>query len=124
MDAGIAGGPLLERQARGVAERPYAASPATETNGPWGLSMTQITLPREVVEQLVDCPASDYERMYDLKKQLRKALANAEPTGFSLTKTSTSTVPRTVESIFEAMDKEVAAGRLVRTGPFEWTRTP
>ena len=52
----------------------------------------------------------------------RAALANAEPKKFSLTNTSTSTVPRTIESFFEAMDKEVAAGRLVRTGPMEWTK--
>ena len=49
-------------------------------------------------------------------------LEKQEPTGFSLTKISTSTVPRTVESIFEAMDKEVAAGRVVRTGPMEWRK--
>ena len=52
----------------------------------------------------------------------RAALANAEPTGFSLTNTSISDTSRTIESFFEAMDKEVAAGRLVRTGPMEWTK--
>ena len=52
----------------------------------------------------------------------RAALANAEPKKFSLTNTSTGTLPQRVESIFEAMDKEVAAGRLVRTGPMEWTK--
>ena len=50
----------------------------------------------------------------------RAALANAEPKKFSVTNTSTGTLPQRVESIFETMDKEVAAGRLVRTGPFEW----
>ncbi len=52
----------------------------------------------------------------------RAALTNAEPTGFSLTNTSISDTSRTIESFFEAMDKEVAAGRLVRTGPMEWTK--
>ena len=52
----------------------------------------------------------------------RAALANAEPTGFSLTNTSISDTSRTIESFFEAMDKEVAAGRLVRTGPMEWRK--
>ena len=52
----------------------------------------------------------------------RAALSNAEPTGFSLTNTSISDTSRTIESFFEAMDKEVAAGRLVRTGPMEWTK--
>ena len=41
--------------------------------------MTQVLIDRATLEQLVDCPASDYERMYALKKQLRAALANAEP---------------------------------------------
>ena len=52
----------------------------------------------------------------------RAALANAEPKKFSLTNTSTGTLPQRVESIFETMDKEVAAGRLVRTGPMEWRK--
>ena len=98
----------------------------------------QITLPREVVEQLVDALEKSVGAMQGLyggwrcTQELkmanlaitagRAALDNAEPTGFSLTKTSTSTVPRTVESMFEAMDKEVAAGRVVRTGPMEWRK--
>lgn len=52
----------------------------------------------------------------------RAALSNAEPKKFSLTNTSTGTLPQRVESIFEAVDKEVAAGRLVRTGPMEWRK--
>ena len=44
--------------------------------------MTQVLIDRATLEQLVDCPASDYERMYALKKQLRAALANAEPAGW------------------------------------------
>ena len=40
--------------------------------------MTQVLIDRATLEQLVDCPASDYERMYALTKQLRAALAGAE----------------------------------------------
>lgn len=40
--------------------------------------MTQLLIDRATLEQLVDCPASDYERMYALKKQLRAALGNAK----------------------------------------------
>jgi hypothetical protein len=50
------------------------------------------------------------------------ALANAEPKKISLTNTATGSLPQRIESIFEAMDKEVAAGRLVRTGPLEWRK--
>ena len=52
----------------------------------------------------------------------RAALANAEPTGFSLTNTATGSLTQRIESIFETVDKEVAAGRLVRTGPLEWSK--
>lgn len=52
----------------------------------------------------------------------RAAIANAEPKKFSVTNTATGSLPQRVESIFEAMDKEVAAGRLVRTGPMEWRK--
>jgi len=62
------------------------------------------------------------EGFHEAAEALRAALANAEPTGFSLTNTSISDTSRTIESFFEAMDKEVAAGRLVRTGPMEWTK--
>ena len=62
------------------------------------------------------------EGLHKSTEALRAALANAEPTGFSLTNTSISDTSRTIESFFEAMDKEVAAGRLVRTGPMEWTK--
>ncbi|MCV5968898.1 hypothetical protein, partial [Lactococcus petauri] len=48
---------------------------------------------------------------------LRAAITNAEPKKISLTNTATGSLPQRIESIFEAMDKEVAAGRLVRTGP-------
>jgi len=62
------------------------------------------------------------EGFHEAAEALRAALANAEPTKFSLTNTSTGTLPQRVESIFEAMDKEVAAGRLVRTAPMEWSK--
>lgn len=40
--------------------------------------MTQVLIDRATLEQLVDCPASDYERMYALKKQLHAALGNVK----------------------------------------------
>ena len=114
--------------------------------------MTQLLIDRATLEQMVDAlensiddvrtyladaeQLAGYQR-YDrriaaYKAQVgaheaaitagRAALANAEPTGFSLTNTSISDTSRTIESFFEAMDKEVAAGRLVRTGPMEWTK--
>ena len=52
----------------------------------------------------------------------RAALANAEPKKFSLTNTATGSLTQRIESIFETVDKEVAAGRLVRTGPLEWSK--
>ena len=110
-----------------------------------------VTIDRATLEQLVgaledsiDCARHEYETYWGhglptrkaqidrMKESLdqheasitagRAALANAEPTGFSLTNTSISDTSRTIESFFEAMDKEVASGRLVRTGPMEWTK--
>ena len=102
--------------------------------------MTQlIAIDRATLEQLV-AALNEVDQHVDLKRydtapnevlfdvvmeamvKGRAALANAEPTGFSLTNTSISDTSRTIESFFEAMDKEVAAGRLVRTGPMEWTK--
>ena len=101
--------------------------------------MTQVLIDRATLEQLLEdvlqinremgkggaaCDISN--RAYPPIKRsldaLRAALANAEPTGFRLTNTSISDTSRTIESFFEAMDKEVAAGRLVRTGPMEWSK--
>jgi len=90
--------------------------------------MTQVLIDRATLEQLVaalEMPCDrwstvQFEIAADAIKAGRAALANAEPKKFSVTNTSTGTLPQRVESIFETMDKEVAAGRLVRTGPFEW----
>ena len=92
--------------------------------------MTHVLIDRATLEQLVaalEMPCDrwstvQFEIAADAIKAGRAALANAEPTGFSLTNTSISDTSRTIESFFEAMDKEVAAGRLVRTGPMEWTK--
>ena len=100
--------------------------------------MTQLLIDRATLEQLIEsletCSPGDYSTGYVIHPSFdakavdaaitagRAALANAEPTGFSLTNTSISDTSRTIESFFEAMDKEVAAGRLVRTGPMEWTK--
>ena len=94
--------------------------------------MTQVLIDRatlemtlKVLEETTGLPstgASSFDNRIMSIRALRAALANAEPTGFSLTNTSISDTSRTIESFFEAMDKEVAAGRLVRTGPMEWTK--
>ena len=101
--------------------------------------MTQVLIDRATLEQLV-AALNEVDQHVDLKRydtapnevlfdvvmeamvKGRAALANAEPKKFSLTNTSTGTLPQRVESIFETMDKEVAAGRLVRTGPMEWRK--
>ena len=92
--------------------------------------MTQVLIDRATLEQLVGAlegvrlctPPAQRPMVREAITAGRAALANAEPTGFSLTNTSISDTSRTIESFFEAMDKEVAAGRLVRTGPMEWTK--
>ena len=113
--------------------------------------MTQVLIDRATLEQIVaaledsiDCVRHEYETYWghglptrkaqidSMKESLdqhesaitagRAALANAEPKKFSLTNTSTGSLTQRIESIFETVDKEVAAGRLVRTGPMEWTK--
>lgn len=92
-------------------------------------TLEQLVVALNEVDQHVDLKRYDTapnEVLFDVVMEAitagRAALANAEPTGFSLTNTSISDTSRTIESFFEAMDKEVAAGRLVRTGPMEWTK--
>ena len=97
--------------------------------------MTQlVTIDRTTLEQLIHGVEMGFDfddgdvfgvRSNDMTDALAEgyaALANAEPTKISLTNTSTGSLPQRVESIFEAMDKEVAAGRLVRSGPMEWRK--
>jgi DNA-binding MarR family transcriptional regulator len=91
--------------------------------------MTQVLIDRATLEQMVDA-LEQHGNAYlghltEYKAALeagRAALANAEPKKLSLTNTATGSLPQRIESIFEAMDKEVAAGRLVRTGPMEWRK--
>ena len=79
----------------------------------------------EVLLNTTGLPSTD-ARSFDNRilsiRALRAAIANAEPKKISLTNTATGSLPQRIESIFEAMDKEVAAGRLVRTGPMEWRK--
>ena len=101
--------------------------------------MTQVLIDRATLEQAIDAfelvlrnlaaggGSKSINKLVarenaEFTKALRAALANAEPTKISLTNTSTGSLPQRVESLFEAMDKEVAAGRLVRTGPMEWSK--
>ena len=101
--------------------------------------MTQVLIDRATLEQAIDAfelvlrnlaaggGSKSINKLVarenaEFTKALRAALASAEPKKFSLTNTATSTLPQRVESIFETMDKEVAAGRLVRTGPLEWRK--
>ena len=89
-----------------------------------------VTIDRATLEQLVGAlegvrlctPPAQRPMVREAITAGRAALANAEPKKINLTNTATGSLPQRVESIFEAVDKEVAAGRLVRTGPLEWSK--